>query len=47
MLYLSSNWLWPNISIYVLSYFYQFYPDISYDYIFIVDTGLVLFNILG
>ena len=49
MLYISCNFLWPNITIYVLSYYYQLYPDksVSYNFVFLVDTTLVLFCTIG
>ena len=46
-LYLGCFFLWGNISIYVLSDFYRTDKDLSYDFIFLVDTCLVLFNWTG
>ena len=46
-LYLGCFFLWGNINPYVQSYFYQFEPDVSYDFIFMVDTILVLANWIG
>ena len=47
MLYLGCFFLWGNIAPYVESYFYYSNPDVSYGFIFIVDTLLVLFNWFG
>lgn len=47
MLYLSSFFLWANISIYVLSYFHEKNPSASFDFVFIVDVLLVFFNWCG
>ena len=47
MLYLGCFFLWGNISIYVLSYFHEKSPDASYDFIFLVDSFLVLSNWIG
>ena len=47
MLYLGCFFLWGNISIYVLSYFHKYQPEASYDFIFLVDSILVLFNWIG
>ena len=33
-------YLWGNISVYVLSYMYQFDDNISYDFAFYVDTSM-------
>ena len=38
MIYFGSIQLWPIISIYVASYFYNINPSISYDFLFLVDT---------
>lgn len=46
-IYTGCFFLWGNISIYVLSYFYMTDKDMSYDFIFIVDLLLVLSNWLG
>ena len=46
-LYLGCFFLWSNISIYVLSDFYRTDKDLSYSFIFLVDTFLVLFNWVG
>lgn len=46
-LYLGCFFLWGNISIYVLSYFYERDKELAYDFIFLVDTFLVLANWLG
>lgn len=47
MLYLGCCFLWGNISIYVLSLFRQKQPDASYDFIFLVDSFLVLASYVG
>ena len=47
MIYLGCFFLWGNISIYVLSYFYQKNPDLAYDFIFLVDVFLVFSNWTG
>jgi hypothetical protein len=47
MFYLGCFFLWGNIAPYVESYFYYSNPDVSYGFIFIVDTLLVLFNWFG
>lgn len=47
MLYLGCFFLWGNISIYVLSYFHEESPSASYDFIFLVDSMLVLSNCMG
>ena len=47
MIYLGCFFLWGNISIYVLSYFYEIDPTTSYDFIFLVDSFLVLSNWIG
>ena len=47
MVYLGCFFLWASISIYVLSYFHQHDPSSSYDFIFLVDSALVLFNCIG
>ena len=47
MLYLGCFFLWGNISVYVLSYFHSYNPDASFDFVFIVDSLLVLFNLCG
>jgi MFS transporter, OFA family, oxalate/formate antiporter len=39
--------LWANISNYVISYYHEGNPDLSYGFIFYVDTILVLFNTIG
>ena len=44
MLYLGCFFLWGNIDIYVLSYFHYYKPDASYDFIFLVDSMLILAN---
>ena len=46
-IYTGCFFLWGNISIYVLSYFYMTDKEMSYDFIFIVDLLLVLSNWLG
>jgi hypothetical protein len=40
-LFLGCFFLWGNISIYVMSYFYEKDPSTSYNFIFAVDTVLV------
>ena len=47
MLYLGCFFLWGNISIYVLSYFHEKNPSASYDFIFLVDSFLILANWCG
>ena len=47
MLYLGCFFLWGNIDLYVLSYFHEYKPDASYDFIFLVDSILILANWLG
>jgi MFS transporter, OFA family, oxalate/formate antiporter len=47
MFFLGCFYLWGNISIYVLSYFYEFNPDIDLGFIFIVDTLLIVANTCG
>ena len=47
MIYLGSFYLWGNISIYVLSYFYYYDPSMSYNFIYLVDTVLGLSKWIG
>ena len=48
MTYLGSDLvLWGNISIYVLSYFYEIDPSLSYGFILLVDTGFGLSKWIG
>jgi len=47
MLYLGCFFIWGNIAPYVESYFYFENPNVSYGFIFLVDTLLVLFNWFG
>jgi OFA family oxalate/formate antiporter-like MFS transporter len=47
MLFLGCFYLWGNIDIYVLSYFYEFNPNINLGFIFIVDTLLIVANTIG
>ncbi len=47
MFYLGCFFLWGNIDVYVLSYFYQFNPQIDLGFIFIVDTLLIAANSTG
>lgn len=47
MLYSGSSFLWGNISIYIVSYFYNFDPNTSYNFIFLVDMTLGLANWFG
>lgn len=47
MFYLGCFYLWGNIDVYVLSYFHEFNPDLSYGFIFIVDTLLITANTIG
>ena len=42
MCYLGCFYLWGNISIYIISYFYHVGPQLSYNFIFMVMTVLVL-----
>ena len=46
-MFIGCFFLWGNISIYVLSYFYERDKELAYDFIFLVDTFLVLANWLG
>ncbi len=46
-LFLGCFFLWGNISIYVLSYFHETSPNSSYNFIFAVDTILILGNWIG
>ena len=47
MVVLGTFFLWSNISVYVLSYFYEFNPNINVSFIFIVDSALILANWIG
>ena len=47
MVYLGCFFLWGNISIYVLSYFYQHCRSCSYTFIFMVDSMLIFSNWTG
>lgn len=47
MLFLGCFYLWGNIAVYVLSYFYEFNPNINLGFIFIVDTLLITANTCG
>ena len=47
MIYLGCFFLWGNISLYVLSYYYQTNHDLAYNFIFLVDTFLILSNWCG
>jgi len=47
MFFLGCFYLWGNIDIYVLSYFYEFNPNINLGFIFIVDTLLIIANTFG
>ena len=47
MMYLGCFFLWGNISVYVLSYFYWINPDFDDSFIFLVDLFLVFSNWLG
>jgi OFA family oxalate/formate antiporter-like MFS transporter len=47
MLFLGCFYLWANIDVYVLSYFYEFNSDINLGFIFIVDTLLIVANTCG
>jgi MFS transporter, OFA family, oxalate/formate antiporter len=47
MFYLGCFYLWGNIDVYVLSYFHEFNPNLSYGFIFIVDTLLITANSIG
>lgn len=47
MLYLGCFFLWANIDIYVLSYFHTFNPNLSVNFIFLVDLFLVGSNCIG
>ena len=47
MFYLGCFYLWGNIDVYVLSYFHEFNPNLSYGFIFIVDTLLITANTIG
>jgi MFS family permease len=39
--------LWANISIYVISYIYEFDPTIKIDAVFFVDFALLIVNVMG
>ena len=47
MIYLGCFFLWGNISIYVMSHFYEINPQTSYGFVFLVDTLLILANWSG
>ena len=47
MIYLGCFFLWGNIATYVLSYFWYIDDDLSYDFIFLVDTFLIISNWIG
>ena len=47
MLYLGCFFLWHNISVYVLSYFYYVNGTTDFSFVYLVDCGLVLFNLMG
>ena len=47
MMYLGCFFLWGNISVYVLSYFYWINPNFSDSFIFLVDVFLVFSNWCG
>lgn len=47
MLWLGCFFLWGNINVYVISYFYKFDQDIDLSFIFLVDTLLIFFEISG
>ena len=47
MMYLGCFFLWGNISVYVLSYFYWINPNFSDSFIFLVDVFLVFSNWVG
>ena len=40
-------YLWANISVYVCSYLYHYDKSVNQDFIFYVDTALVLLNVFG
>jgi OFA family oxalate/formate antiporter-like MFS transporter len=47
MLYLGCFFLWANISIYVLSYFHEINPGVSFGFTFLVDAVLVATQLVG
>lgn len=47
MFFLGCFFLWGNIDVYVLSYFYKYDPDIDLGFIFVVDTLLIVANTVG
>jgi len=46
-MFIGCFFLWGNISIYVLSYYHEKNANLSYGFIFYVDTVLVGFNCVG
>ena len=46
-LYTGSFFLWGNIAIYVLSYYHPTDTSMSYNFIFMVDSYMILANWLG
>ena len=47
MMFNGCFFLWANIAVYVLSYYYLYDKDINIDAIFYVDFFLVLLNCIG
>jgi len=47
MCFLGCFFLWGNINPYVISYFYEFNPDIQLGFVFLVDTMLIAANTCG
>jgi len=46
-MFIGCFFLWGNISVYVLSYYHEKNANLSYGFVFYVDTILVGFNCLG
>ena len=47
MLYLGCFFLWGNISVYVVSYFHYVNGTNNFSFIYLVDSLLVFFNLMG
>jgi hypothetical protein len=46
-MFIGCFFLWGNISVYVLSYYHEKNANLSYGFVFYVDTILVGFNCIG
>ena len=46
-LYLGCFFLWGNISVYVVSYFHYVNDTSNFSFIYLVDSMLVFFNLMG